>query len=211
MNLKEAFRFQNKLQALMNEAQEILTDDRHVCKVETTMLRRKVMPEAENETTVDVAPGEYAGHINGVTAFLLDLLKEHETLAGRIHDAKAALPIDMDNEISLNGKRQSIAATLRHMADLRSSEQIIHNGGSGYRFNTDGNQVTYRCDAKKVTTIDFDRNKVKRYAAALNKRSDEVSAELDRCMVNTEVAYEAPFDVNDSFASVFEAFEEMQG
>ena len=97
------------------------------------------------------------------------------------------------------------------MADLRSSEQIIHNGGSGYRFNTDGNQVTYRCDAKKVTTIDFDRNKVKRYAAALNKRSDEVSAELDRCMVNTEVAYEAPFDVNDSFASVFEAFEEMQG
>ncbi len=211
MNLKEAFRFQNKLQALMNEAQEILADDRNVCKVETTMLRRKVMPEAENETTVDVAPGEYAGHINGVTAFLLHLLKEHETLAGRIHDAKAALPIDMDNEISLNGKRQSIAATLRHMADLRSSEQIIHNGGSGYRFNTDGNQVTYRCDAKKVTTIDFDRNKVKRYAAALNKRSDEVSAELDRCMVNTEVAYEAPFDVNDSFASVFEAFEEMQG
>ena len=64
MNLKEAFRFQNKLQALMHAAQSILDDSRNICKTETTYLRKKVMAEAENETTVDVAPSEYADRID---------------------------------------------------------------------------------------------------------------------------------------------------
>lgn len=206
MNLKEAFRFQNKLQALMHEAQSILDDSRNICKTETTYLRQKVMAEAENETTVDVAPSEYANRIDKVVEFMLHLLTEQETLAKRIHDAKAALEIDMDAEVSLNSRRQRIAATLRRMADIRNSEQTLANGGVGYRFNTDGNQVSYRCDVKKVTTINYNRNAVRAKVAALNKKSDDISAKLDACMVNSKVDYEAPFDVNDSFATVFEAF-----
>lgn len=211
MNLKEAFRYQNKLQALMTEAEGILMSDRNITKIQTTVFHKKVMPELENETTEEVAPSEYADRINGIMAFLLYLLDEHEKLAKGIHDAKAALPIDMDNEVSLNGKRQRIASTLRRMVDLRGSEVLLPGGGTGYRFNAEGNQVSYRCDAKRVTTINFDRNKLRSNLSALNKKSDEVSAELDRCMVNSEVAYEAPFDVNDSFATVFEAYLEGQG
>ena len=211
MNLKEAFRYQNKLQSLMFEAQGILENERNITRTQTTVFHRKVMPELENESIVDVAPSEYADRINDVVAFLLHLLDEREKLAKCIHDAKAALPIDMDNEVSLNGKRQGIASVLRHMVDLRSTEQLLASGGTGYRFNAEGNQVSYRCDAKRVTTINFDRNKMRSYLAALNKKSDEISAELDRCMVNSEVAYEAAFDVNDSFATVFEAYLEGQG
>lgn len=210
MNLKEAFRFQNKLQALMNEAQAILDDSRNICRTEITHLRKKVMAEAENETTVDVAPSEYADRIDKVVEFMLHLLVEQENLAKSIHDAKAALEIDMDAEVSLNGRRQRIAATLRRMADIRSSEQTLANGGVGYRFNTDGNQVSYRCDVKKVTTINYNRNAVRAQVAALNKKSDDISAKLDACMVNSKVDYEAPFDVNDSFATVFEAFAGVQ-
>ena len=206
MNLKEAFRFQNKLQALMNEAQGILSLDRNVCMVQTTLLRSKVMPEAEDEVTVEEAPSEYADRINDVIAFLLYLLNEHETLAKCIHDAKASLPIDMDKEVSLNGRRQAIASILSHMADLRSSQQVISNGGMGYRFNAEGNQVSYRCDIKRVTTINFDRNKIRKMCADLSKKSDETSAALDAALVNTVVEYEAPFDVNETFAEAFEAF-----
>ena len=55
MNLKEAFRYQNKLQALMDEAQGILSCDANVTKVENTYLRHKVMAEAQDETVL-IAP-----------------------------------------------------------------------------------------------------------------------------------------------------------
>ena len=210
MNLKEAFRFQNKLQMLMNGAQSILDNERNICKTQTTVMHKKVMPELENETTVDAAPSDYADSIDKVVEFMLHLLREQETLAKAIHDAKAKLEIDMDSEVSLNSRRQRIAATLRHMADLRGSEQIIVNGGTGYRFNAEGNQVSYRCEAKKVTTINYNRNAVRAQVAALSKKSDNISAKLDSCMINAEVAYEPSFDVNDSFSTVFEAFAGMQ-
>ena len=210
MNLKEAFRFQNKLQMLMNGAQSILDNERNICKTQMTVMHKKVMPELENETTVEVAPSDYADSIDKVVEFMLYLLREQETLAKAIHDAKAKLEIDMDSEVSLNSRRQRIAATLRHMADLRGSEQIVVNGGTGYRFNAEGNQVSYRCEAKKVTTINYNRNAVRAQVAALSKKSDDISAKLDSCMINSEVAYEPSFDVNDSFSTVFEAFAGMQ-
>ena len=42
MNLKEAFRFQNKLGTLMDEAQGILGREANITKVENTYLRQKV-------------------------------------------------------------------------------------------------------------------------------------------------------------------------
>ena len=50
MNLKEAFRYQNKLQSFLDEAQSILDRDANVTRVENTYLRHKVMAEAEDET-----------------------------------------------------------------------------------------------------------------------------------------------------------------
>ena len=71
MNLKDAFRAQNKLQALMDEAGEILQDRGNTLRVTTTHLRSKVMPEAQDAVTEDAAPSEYAEHINQVAAFLM--------------------------------------------------------------------------------------------------------------------------------------------
>ena len=66
MNLKEAFRYQNKLQSFMDEAQEILNRESNVTKVENTYLRHKVMAEAEDETVVIVPDTEYYQQITGV-------------------------------------------------------------------------------------------------------------------------------------------------
>ena len=55
MNLKEAFRYQNKLQSFLDEAQSILDRDANITKVENTYLRRKVMAEAEDETVSGTA------------------------------------------------------------------------------------------------------------------------------------------------------------
>jgi len=207
MNLKEAFRFQNKLQSLLDEVFRILSRDSNVTKVQTTYLRHKVMSEVEDETTVDVPDHDYTEKITLLVDFMVYLMNEREKLSAAIRMAKNALPIDIDTETSLNAGRQQLMKLLLHMNDLRSSEVLIPNGGFGYRFNAEGNQVSYKCDVKRVTSINFDRKVVRKHATALAKKSDETSMEIDRCVVNAVVAYEAPFDVNDSFAEVFQVFE----
>jgi len=59
---------------------------------------------------------------------------------------------------------------------------------------------------KRVTTINFDRNKIRKMCAELSRKSDETSASLDGALVNTAVDYEAPFNVNEAFSGVFEAY-----
>ena len=202
MNLKEAFRYQNKLQRLMEEAEDILRRDRNVVKVTETALLHKVNPDAADETTVEPADTVYADQITDISVLLMFLLGERERLSRAIREAKKSMDMDFDGEVSLNTRRQELAAIFRNMAQLRSSETLIPGGGVGYKFNAEGNQVSYRCALKKVPTINFDRNKVRSYASALSRRADEMSAELDKRMVNTQVDYEPPFDVNDTFAEV---------
>lgn len=204
MNLKEAFRFQNKLQGLMEETQRHLGNDQNVLKVKTTYLRSKAMEGAADEVIEENQTSQFAGRANELMAFLFFLLEQKELLAKAIHEAKMKLPIDMDSETTLNAQRQRIAEVFSYLVNLRSSEKTIPGGGTGYRFNVEGNQVTYRCDVRKVTTIDFDRNLARKHLSALNKKSDAVSAEIDRCIVNYEVDYTAPFNVNDTFEEVFE-------
>ena len=218
MNLKEAFRFQNKLQSLTEEAQSILGDDDNITRVQNTYLRRKVMKDFQDETTEEAPRTEYSQQITAVAEFLLYLLEEREKLTVAICRAKAGLdlPAGLDGQVSLNARRQDIARLLRHMAGLRSSEVVIPNGGTGYCFNNEGNQVSYRCDVKrvttihfdrnKITTIHFDRNKIRKMCAALSRKADAVSAELDAVLITTQVDYTRPFDVNDTFAEAFGIF-----
>lgn len=206
MNLKEAFRFQNKLQTLSDEINHILNDEDNVVTVKKTFMRKKVMPEVEDETIIVETENDYAERITDLTKFLVNLLNEREKLSAAIRKAKESLSIDMDSEVSLNAKRQEVVHTLRKMDTIRSSEKIVSNGGSGYRFNAEGNQVSYRCDVKRVATINFDRNVVRKYIRELDKKVDAVSAQIDQCLVNSTVEYEAPFDVNDSLYTIFEGF-----
>ena len=204
MNMKDAFRYSNKLQKLMEEAHNILSREKNVIRIEKTTLQSKVVAGAEDIATYEVPDTEYAEQITEIAGLLMFLLGEREKLSGAIRAAKQSMAIDFDDEVSLNAQRQGIANTFRKMNEIRNSEVTLAGGGTGYKFNADGNQVSFRCDLKKVTTINFDRKKTRAYANALSKKADQVSAELDKALVNTEVTYEAPFDVNDSFADVLQ-------
>ena len=211
MNLKEAFRFQNKLQAFIDEALQVLDREENVIKVKNTYLRHKVMPEAEDETVLVAPETEYYEKITELTCFLLHLTEEKQKLFTAIRKAKNALSVDLDSETSMNITRQRIARTLKQMNDLRSTEQTLVGSGTGYRFNAEGNQISYRCDVKRVVTVNFNRNVIKNALNQLNKQSDETSAAIDLCLVTSQVDYVPPFDVNASFSSAFEAYAEGEG
>ena len=206
MNLKEAFRCQNKLQSLMYDAVEILRNRANITKVTSTNLRHKVMPEMTDETVVEIPESEYSGRITDVALFLVFLLEEKTALAAAIRKSKDQLDIDMDSETGLNSARQRIAGIFRTMNSRRASEQTIANGGTGYRFNADGNQVTYRCDVRRVTSINFDRNVIRAELGKLDRAADETSAKLDLCAVTAAVDYAPPFDVNADFGDAFETY-----
>ena len=206
MNLKDAFRVQNKLQLVMTQATDILEDHRNILKVKTTHLRSKVMGDAQDVVVEEIAPSEYAGYANEIAEFLMAMMAEREKLTRAIHDAKSTLTLDMDSEVGLNRQRQALARVFRDMTALRNSEKLIPGGGSGFRFNGEGNQITYRCDAKQVITIDFDRNKIRALAASLGKKADALSIDMDKCLVNTEVEYVPPFDIHDSFDTILTDF-----
>ena len=211
MNLKEAFRYQNKIKEWMRSIDSILCEDRNVMKTERTYLRSKVMSDAADERVVETMPSpEYADHITDLVKFNVALLEERKKLYAAIRAAKAALPIDMDSEVSLNDTRRVIAMQYRYLADKRPSENLISNGGTGYRFNAEGNQVQYKCDMKCVSTINFDRKVVRKLGVLLQKEADEASTEIDRCMINTTVDYTPIYDVNDSFAEIFQVYCEAQ-
>ena len=55
MNMKDAFRFQNKLKGLMCEATAILQDRRNIVKVKTTHLRSKVMSDTQDAVVEEAA------------------------------------------------------------------------------------------------------------------------------------------------------------
>ena len=72
MNLKEAFRFQNKLTELVNDARALLSDNRNITQTTNTYLRSKVVSDAEDETTVDEIPNpEYTENITQLAIFLV--------------------------------------------------------------------------------------------------------------------------------------------
>ena len=113
MNMKDAFRYSNKLQKLMEEAHNILSRERNVIRVEKTTLQSKVVAGAEDIVTYEVPETEYAEQITEIAGFLMFLLGEREKLSGAIRAAKQSMAIDFDGEVSLNAQRQGIAATLR--------------------------------------------------------------------------------------------------
>ena len=209
MNLKEAFRFQNKLESLIVDTENILDDKDCVTLTKRTYLYKKANPDAENETVTIIPDTEYYRQLNEMIEFAVYLLDQREKLSEAINKAKRGLPLDLDGEVSLNRYRQRLSESFRRMARIKSREVTETNGGVGYRFNNEGNQVAYKCDVERVTTINFNRNTVRKYAAQLSEKADNASAEIDRCMINYEVDYQPEFDVNDSFDEVFEKFTAM--
>lgn len=209
MNLKEAFRFQNKLNELITKSAEILRNEGNTMRVTNTVMKNRVDKDAENEVTREAyrfSLFDLEGKVTILSDFLMYLFEEKRKLSFMIEKAKSDLDIDIDAETSLNTKRQEIMSVFSNMVALRSSETVISKGGIGYRFNAEGNQTPYKCDIKVVKTINFDRNRVKSYLKKLSRESDETSSKLDLALVSSSVDYTPSFDVNDSFVEIFEEY-----
>lgn len=204
MYLKEAFRYQNFLSNLIEGTAVYLNNPSYITKTIEEHMRRKANPDAEDETIEVQVDRPFVCDNNQLVSFIQHLMEEKEKLTSAISAAKRSCDIDIDAELANNRIRQKISDILDDMTHRRSSESMVR--GTSYKFNSEGNQVPYSYDVKRVTTIDFDRNKVKGICRALVQKSDEVSTNIDKVMVELQVDYEPEFSISDSIEDAIEQF-----
>lgn len=231
MNLKEAFRYMNFLDDLINKAMAYLSEDSFVTKTKEVHLKSKVNPDAEDEVFENVSPidtddefdfgdsskssrrairdhstaldfTKFNFDANKIIDLIGEILEEREKLSVAISKAKKSADVDIDVATSSNRKRQIFARRLGTMAKIKPSEIMLK--GSDYKFNNEGNQVTYIYDIKQYTSIDFDRNKVKKLIKALSDKCDEVSSDIDRALIITDVEFEPKWSLVDTIEDICE-------
>lgn len=206
MNLKEAFQAQNKINELFETFTDYLDIEQNVTVVKEKHFRQKAA-DGQIDEVLDVT--NYDNKIydtNKVINFLIVLIGEREKLAKAIHAAKSQMTFDIDTAVDVNKKRHNAAGVLRELRQLKSKSILRKNAGTGYVFNKEGNQTNFRYDVEVVTTIDFDRNKVRDLVTKLQVEADKISAEIDAALINTQVDYVLPFDSHASAAEILEEF-----
>lgn len=204
MNLKEAFRYQNFLDRLLNQTMATMSIQDNLLEVSKVHRRSKAIASAEDET--EVAEVTELVVPDTAISLALSIVKEKDALTTAIGVAKGNLAGgigDMDAAIEANKCRQSVAETLRNMLRIKSGKKVER--GTGYTFNGEGNQVPYIYDVEVTTAERFDRAKLKATMQDLLSESDKVSAQIDEAVVNTKVDYKAPWDVNASFEDILSA------
>ena len=200
MNLKESYRYANYLDSLLRRAYSYLNSNGFVTTTVEEHLRSKSNPDVDDERIEVKSPYDVEFTPNDVINFVVKVLNEKEKLSDAIAKAKSTTEIDIDNAVAMNKKKQQFVGVLNEIADIKPSE--TKTTGKAYKFDINGEQKPYIYDVNRKTSINFDRNDVRKLVKKYLKETDEISAKLDLIEITTQVDIEPRFDVNDKFEEV---------
>lgn len=202
MKLKEAFRYQSFLNRIIEEAVTSLSDSDHAFKVTRKHLISQSNPDEEDKIE-ELDFGEFYKD-DDVVDFMTFIIEEKEKLTSAITKCKRRLVFDIDAAIEANKVRQSTIGSIRLL--LRNKGGVIKRNERGYKFNAEGNQVSYYYQVEDTREELFDRGKMKNLYKELSELSDRVSAEIETAYVTSDVDFKPTFDVGDSFEDSMEIF-----
>ena len=194
MILKEAFRYQNYLTSLFVQATSYLSREDFITTTTQKHNRTMVNPEAQDEDIVVPKVFNVEYKPNDLIDFVVKLIDEKQKLSNAITEAKKSLDMDIDAAMSMNKSKQDFISVLRRMVSIKPTES--EKEGTSYKFNNDGDQVSYRYPVKEVKTIDYDRNAVKGLISKYKKETDEISTARDRMDIMTDVDYMPVWEVD---------------
>lgn len=202
MNLKESFRYQNFIESMLIQARHSIEAGAHCLKITKTHKKQQVNADAVD--LVETVEIEDFHPNDTVIAFMVWLIQQRDELTKAIGLAKSTIPFDLDAAISCNKSRQSVAESIKDM--LRFTPYKRTEQGRDYKFNVEGNQMPYVYEIEVVGEEAYNKQCAKDLMRALVAQADNVSATIDKAMINTYVAYESPIDVNEDFDGAVEYF-----
>lgn len=208
MNLKEAFRYQNKLDQYFEAIIDFLKYNPNIVSTTKYHLRTKSNPEAIDETIIEINDDSLNYPIDLLVDFVVDIINEKEGVSNAIDNTKKSCSIYIDGAVSLNKKRQQLSYVLSKISAIKPQEVI--KTGRDYKFNAEGNQVPYNYEIKETSVITFNQKRCKNISRELIKESDNISSEIDNIMINQDVNFTTRYDVNDSLEDALEKFVEFQ-
>lgn len=203
MNLKEAFRYQSKLDSILSAAQQYLLYSDAGYNITKTHNISKVNSEAEDRVEIVEKTAKYG--FDDVVKCMLLLIEERENVATAAFQAKAGLDFCVDAAVLSNKNRQNVHKYITMMLDRVKESKGVEKG-TGYTFNMEGNQVPYFYDIDVEKAEAFDRQNIKSISKSLIESSDEISSKIDEAMVTTRVNFTPKYDMNDTFEDVMDLF-----
>lgn len=194
MILKEAFRYQNYLTSLFVQATSYLSREDFITTTTQNHNRSMVNPDAQ-DVKISVPKVFNVGYKpNDLIDFVVKLIDEKQKLSNAITEAKKSLDMDIDAAMSMNKSKQDFISVLRRMAAIKPTES--EKEGTSYKFNNDGDQVSYRYPVKEVKIIDYDRTAVKGLISKYKKETNQISTARDRIDIMTDVDYTPVWEVD---------------
>lgn len=200
MNLRESFQYMNFLDEKLEQIEWILRDTKNVVTIKETHLKAAVNPAFTDEEKEIKPDLEYT--VIELIDFMDKVMKEKTELSKAIHEAKNKAEINIDHAISMNKAKQKQAVVLKRLIDLKAKEKEKRE--TAYMLNNEGNQVPFYYTVKEVTTINYDRNKVKRMYKAIKKECEEMSTLIDKIQINEEVIFTSKWDISDTLEDMLE-------
>ena len=200
MNLRESFQYMNFLDGKLEEIEWKLRDTKNVVTIKETHMKSASNPNFQDEDKVIEPDIEFEAV--QLIDFMDEIMKEKAKLSMAIHEAKNKAEVNLDHAISLNKAKQKQAIILKRLIDLKTKEEERRE--TAYMINNEGNQVPFYYPVKRVATINYDRNKVKKRYKAIKKECDEMSTLIDKIQINTEVVFDPKWDVSDTLEDMLE-------
>lgn len=204
MIIKDAFRYQNHLSRLLDMACLTLEDRKFTTRTTQVHNMSKTNKDAEDETIEVPCECRIDCGVSELIDFAEHVISEKAKLMDAILSAKKYSCTGIDENISLSKDYRKLYSALSNMAQIKDTERTYN--GTAFKFNAEGNQVSYTYPMIEITKTAFKRSAIKQVAKTIITLADEKSTEVDRAMVNILVDYEPEFDVNGSFEDAVEVY-----
>lgn len=193
MNLKEAFRYQSFIQRTFNEACGILKSRPNMLKATEHHMISAADPDAQDKDVERPRPA-FDPDPEKVVELMDSLVRARENLTKAIAEAKNEIQNELDALIETNKMRQNMYESIQVALNMPTKE--VKTTGTGYKFNNDGNQMPFSYDITYTPELRIPKAKLTEKNAALRKETNEASNKIDSIVINTNVNFTPPYDVD---------------
>ena len=213
MNLKDAFRLQKFFSNTITTLNYYISTEGFATKVVEIHEKNLANKDVANEEINLKNEKPFECSIETLVFIIIDLMTEKAKLSYAIESEKKYSSVNwtidgklisIDIAIEYNSKTRELLGVLKHLNDLKSN--VSKKNGRDFKFNINGEQVSYNYNINVHSQIDFDRNIIKNLYKKYLEEADNISNMIERYMINSSVDFQSVYSYNDSIDDIIEKY-----